>query len=118
MLETGAKFAGEPAVSSANPIFVYWYFHLPNLILATLMYTALGRFALSFFFDPESRNYIWRFFLLITDPVIKLVRFLTPRAVPANFVLLFTVVWLFAARAALLAFVASAGLAPTAGGMQ
>jgi hypothetical protein len=105
-------------VSSANPIFVYWYFHLPNLILATLMYTALGRFALSFFFDPESRNYIWRFFVLLTDPVIKLVGYVTPRAVPATFLLLFCVVWLFAARVLLLALVASYGMAPTAGGVQ
>lgn len=99
----------------SNPIFVYWYFHLPNLILAALMYTALGRFALSFIFDPESKNYIWRFFVRITDPVIKLVSYVTPRAVPPAFVLLFTVVWLFAARAALLLLVAGLGMAPTTG---
>jgi hypothetical protein len=35
--------------------------------------------------------------------------------VPATFLLLFTVVWLFAARAGLLAVVASFGMAPTTG---
>jgi YggT family protein len=105
----------ESSVSSANPLFTYWYFHLPNLVLATLMYTALGRFVLSFIFDPESKNYIWRFFILVSDPVIKLVGYVTPRAVPATFLLLFTVVWLFAARAGLLAVVASFGMAPTTG---
>ena len=99
----------------SNPVFVYWYFHLPNLILAALMYTALGRFALGFVFDSESKNYIWRFFVRITDPVIKFVSYLTPRAVPPQFVLLFTVVWLFAARVALLLLVTSFGLAPGTG---
>lgn len=103
-------------MSSANPIFVYWYFHLPNLILAMLMYTALGRFVLGFMFAPESKNYIWRFFVRLTDPVIALVGYVTPRAVPPAFVLLFTVVWLFAARVALLLLVANLGVAPTAGG--
>jgi len=102
-------------LSNANPLFTYWYFHLPNLILAALMYTALGRFALTFIFDPESPNYIWRFFVRITDPVIKLVSYVTPRAVPALFVLLFTVIWLFAARVFLLFLVATFGVVPTTG---
>ena len=79
------------------------------------MYTALGRFALTFIFDPDSPNYIWRFFVRITDPVIRLVSIVTPRAVPSLFVLLFTVVWLFAARVALLLLVATFGMAPTTG---
>lgn len=103
-------------MSSANPIFVYWWFHLPNLVLATLMYTALGRVVLGFFFDPGSKNYIWRAFVRITDPVVWLVGYVTPRAVPPVVLLLFSVVWLFAARAALLLLVAATGVAPTVGG--
>ncbi len=30
-------------VSGSYPILTYWYFHLPNFILAALMYTLLGR---------------------------------------------------------------------------
>jgi hypothetical protein len=103
---------------SGNPIFVYWYFHLPNLILAALMYTAIGRVILTFIFDPDSPNFIWRFFLRLTDPVIKLVGYVTPRAVPPMFVLLFSIVWLFAARVALLMLVTIVGAAPTTGVTQ
>jgi hypothetical protein len=101
---------------SSNPIFVYWWFHLPNLALAALMYTAIGRFVLTFVFDQDSPNYIWRFFVRITDPVLKAVGFVTPRAVPLMVVLLFSIVWLFAARVVLLLAVTLVGIAPTAGG--
>jgi YggT family protein len=102
-------------VSSANPLIAYWWFHLPNLLLAALMYTAIGRLVLSFVFDPDSKNYIWRFFVRFTDPVVRLVTFVTPAAVPPLVVLVFAVVWLFAARVALLLGVAVIGLAPTTG---
>jgi YggT family protein len=102
-------------MSSANPILAYWWFHLPNLVLAALMYTALGRFVLTFIFDPDSKNYIWRFFVRLTDPVVKLVGFVTPHAVPPLVVLLFAIVWLFAARAALLLAVSLIGFAPATG---
>jgi hypothetical protein len=102
-------------VSSANPILTYWYFHLPNLVLAALMYTAIGRVVLTFIFDPDSTNYIWRFFVWITDPVIKLVGYVTPHAVPPMFVLLFSIVWMFAARVTLLLSMTIIGAAPTTG---
>jgi YggT family protein len=113
VLEDAEVGAGVQPVS--NPFFTYWWFHLPNLVMATLMYTAIGRFVLTFVFDPGSPNYIWRFFVRITDPVLKLVGFVTPRAVPPLVVLLFSVVWLFAARAALLLLVTMTGVAPTTG---
>ena len=31
------------AVNLSSSILTYWYFHLPNFILAALMYTLLGR---------------------------------------------------------------------------
>ena len=31
----------------------YWYFHLPNFVLAALMYTLLGRVLLGLFVDPD-----------------------------------------------------------------
>jgi YggT family protein len=102
-------------VTSANPIIAYWWFHLPNWALATLMYTMLGRVLLGFIFDAASTNYIWRFFVRITDPVVKLVAAVTPKSVPPIGVLLFSVVWLFVARIALLALVTSVGLSPARG---
>jgi hypothetical protein len=106
---------GSEQTVSGNPIFTYWYFHLPNFILAALMYTAIGRVVLTFVFDDNAPNYIWRFFRLLTDPVIKVVGYLTPRAVPPMFVLMFSIVWLFAARVVVLALVSVLGMAPTTG---
>ena len=58
----------------------YWYYHLPNFVLAALMYTLLGRVLLSLFVEPDSSNYIWRFFCRITDPVVAIVALVTPKA--------------------------------------
>ena len=45
-----------------SSLVTHWYFHLPNFVLAALMYTLLGRVLLGFLLDPDSPNYIWRFF--------------------------------------------------------
>ncbi len=79
----------------------YWYFHLPNFILAALMYTMLGRVLLGIFLDADSPNYIWRFFCRITDPVVALVARVTPKVAPPVILWLFGVVWLFWARVVL-----------------
>ena len=51
--------------------YLFWYFHLPNFVLAALMYTLLGRAILGVIVGPQnSSNYIWRFFCRITDPVV------------------------------------------------
>jgi YggT family protein len=80
-----------------------WYFHLPNFVLAALMYTLLGRALLGLIVSPDSSNYIWRFFCRITDPVVSAVTFVTPRATAPVVVWLFAVVWLFWLRVFLLA---------------
>jgi hypothetical protein len=98
-----------------NPVLAHWWFHLPNFILAALMYTLLGRFLLSFIFDTNSTNYIWRFFIRITDPVIAAVGYVTPRTVPHTVVLLFSVVWLFLLRVLLIVGFAALGAMPTTG---
>jgi uncharacterized protein YggT (Ycf19 family) len=83
-----------------------WYFHVPNYVLAALMYTLIGRFALSFFFPAGSPNPIFRTFVWITEPVVRLVRFITPRVVPHMVLLIFAALWMLVARfVLLLAFV-------------
>jgi len=84
------------------PILSYWYYHLPNFMLAALMYTLLGRVLLSLFIEPDSPNYIWRFFCRITDPVVALVAAVTPRAAAPVVVWLFGFVWLFWLRVAMI----------------
>jgi hypothetical protein len=90
------------SVSPSNPLLVYWYFHLPNFILAALMYTLLGRALLALIVQPDSTNYIWRFFCRITDPFIALITPVTPKAAAPVVIWLFGVVWLFWLRVGLL----------------
>jgi hypothetical protein len=97
---------------SGNQLFTYWYFHLPNFILAALMYTLLGRALLGLFVEPDSPNYIWRFFCRITDPIVALFAVATPKAVAPVVLWLFGFVWLFWLRVLLLLLFLSFGLAP------
>ena len=94
---------GESTIVGATyPLLTFWYFHLPNYVLAVLMYTLLGRVLLGLIVEPESQNYIWRFFCRITDPVVALVALVTPKAAIPVVVWLFGVVWLFWMRIGLL----------------
>jgi uncharacterized protein YggT (Ycf19 family) len=95
-----------------NPLIQYWYFHLPNFVLAAVMYTLLGRLALSFFVPPDWKNYIWRAFVTITDPVVKATRLITPQVLPHVVVLIFAVLWLMLLRLGLFAFLANLDLLP------
>jgi YggT family protein len=99
-------------VSASNPLIAYWYFHLPNFILAALMYTLLGRVALGLIVDPNSQNYIWRFFCRITDPVVRAVAVVTPNAAAPVIVWLFAFVWLFWIRVIFFGLFAALGLTP------
>lgn len=96
-------------------ILVYWYFHIPNFVLAALVYTLLGRFALGLFVPENWDNYIWRAFKRLTDPVVAVATIAAPAIVHHRVILLFTVLWLTAARAAYALILAGAGLLPTAG---
>lgn len=96
----------------SNVFLTYWYFHLPNFVLAALMYTLLGRVVLAQFFEPDSPNYIWRFFVRVTDPVVTAVALVTPRAAAPVVIWLFGVVWLFWLRVLLFNLFLLAGIVP------
>ena len=97
------------------PVLSYWYYHLPNFVLAALMYTLLGRVLLGLFLDPDTGNYIWRFFCRVTDPFVGVVALVTPKAAPPVVVWLFGVVWLFWLRVLLLYGFLLLGIAPRTG---
>jgi uncharacterized protein YggT (Ycf19 family) len=90
----------------------YWYFHLPNYLIAALIYTMLGRFVLGLFVPPESANYIWRFFVGVTDPVLRIVEKITPAFVLDSLLPLIGVFWLFVVRLLFWFVLFQAGLAP------
>jgi YggT family protein len=89
-------------VGGTYPILNFWYYHLPNFVLAALMYTLLGRALLGLIVGPDSSNYIWRFFCRITDPFVALIAPVTPKAAAPVVVWLLGVVWLFWLRVGLL----------------
>jgi YggT family protein len=103
------------AVSTTIPILSYWYYHLPNFMLAALMYTLLGRVLLSLFVEPDSSNYIWRFFCFVTDPFVALVASVTPKDAAPVIAWLFGFVWLFWLRVLLLYAFLLAGAGPRMG---
>lgn len=98
----------------SNSLLSILAFHVPNFALAAVMYTLLGRALLSLFLDPDSPNYIWRFFCRITDPFVAAVAVVTPKAVAPVVLWLFGVVWLFWLRVALLYVFLFFGLVPKA----
>jgi len=102
-------------VSIGSSIFSLWYYHLPNFILAALMYTLLGRALLGLIVQPDSTNYIWRFFCRITDPVVAIFALVTPKATAPVVIWLFGVVWLFWLRVGLLYLFLVLGAVPKAG---
>jgi uncharacterized protein YggT (Ycf19 family) len=93
-----------------------WYFHVPNLALAALMYTLLGRFLLSLVFETDAEATVWRVFKTVTEPVVGAVRLITPRLVPERIVVLFAAIWALLARLGLLMALAGAGVAPKIAG--
>ena len=97
---------------TANSLLIYWSFHLPNFLLAALMYTLFGRAILGLVVDHNSQNYIWRFFCRLTDPVIRAVAIVTPLAAAPVIVWLFAFVWLFWLRVVFFALFVALGLAP------
>jgi YggT family protein len=76
------------------PLFIL----IPNYLLAALMYTLVGRFILSFLLPPDSKNYIFRAFVRLTNPVLALVRPITPAVVPHLVLLIFAAIWILVLR--------------------
>jgi hypothetical protein len=102
-------------LETSYPILGFWYYHLPNFILAAVMYTMLGRALLALFVVPESKNYIWRAFCRITDPFLAIIAPVTPKGVAPVVLWLFGFVWLFWLRIGLLYVFLIFGLVPARG---
>jgi YggT family protein len=84
-------------VSPHESFAIYWWFHLPNLLMAAMIYTLIGRYVLELFFRGQS-PVIVTVFRAVTDPVVKAVRAITPQIVPDGLVVVFTMAWLMALR--------------------
>lgn len=76
----------------------YWWFHIPNLALAALIYTLVGRYILEILFAKKQDAVILKVFRSITDPVVGAVRYITPAVVPDGLVVVAAMFWLMALR--------------------
>jgi hypothetical protein len=100
-------------MTPSQSFFAHWYFHLPNLAMAALTYTLIGRYILALFLDQD--RVIVRVFNSVTNPVLAIVGAITPRIVPAGLLVVFAMIWLFVARIALFFILAMMGIRPTLG---
>ncbi len=90
----------------------FWYFHIPNYLLAALMYTLLGRMALGMLVPHDWNNYIWRSFVRLTDPVLRVVATVTPGML-RGFIVPLSAFWIFGLRVGLLVSLVALGLGPS-----
>lgn len=90
----------------------YWYFHLPNYALAVLIYTLVGRFLLGMLVPPDSTNYIWRFFVRLTDPVLRGMTYVIPGYILPGFRPLAAAFHLYVLRVAMFVILYAKGMVP------
>ena len=88
----------------------HWYYHVPDLILAALIWLLMGRLVLSLVPGLAGDTIVSRFLGAATNPVLKGVGAITPRLVPAGLIIVFAVAWLLAARIALFVAVSATGV--------
>ena len=100
-------------MTPSQSFFAHWYFHVPNLAMAALTYTLIGRYILSLFLADD--RVIVRVFSTVTNPVLETVGFITPRIVPSGVLIVFAIVWLFVARILLCLGLALMGIRPVLG---
>jgi len=102
-------------MSPAESFAAHWYFHAPNLLMAALTYTLIGRYLLELVFAKKRDAVIVTVFRKVTNPVVMLVRAITPAVVPDGLVIVFAIVWLVALRMFLYLTVIASGVKPFLG---
>lgn len=102
-------------MTPAESFATYWWYHVPNLLLAALVYTLAGRYLLELLFTKKPDAVILKVFRSVTDWLVRLVRAITPAVVPDGLVVVFSVAWLIAARMFWFLTAVAAGMRLTAG---
>lgn len=99
-------------MTPTESFFAHWYFHLPNLVMAALIYSLIGRYLLELFFAKKPDAVILKVFRQVTQPVVGAVRAVTPLVVPDGLVVVLAIVWLMALRMFLYLTIIAAGVKP------
>jgi hypothetical protein len=88
-------------VTPTDSFLGYWYFHIPNLLMAAPIYTLVGRYLLSIFFKRKPDAVLPLAFARITDLILHAVRVITPAIVPNGQLMIFAIAWLRACSGSL-----------------
>lgn len=100
-------------MASTAPVWqTFVFFHLPNYFLSIVIYSMFGRFMLGLLVRPDSKNYIYRWFRLITDPFVRAIAIVTPSNIGTLYLPLVSVFWLMVARFLFFALMYNLGLVP------
>jgi hypothetical protein len=75
--------------------------YVVNFLLATAQWLIAGRLVMRLFVQNPA-NAVWQVFLVSTEPVYRVSRFLTAGRVPEQWLWLVSLLWLLAARLALI----------------
>jgi len=81
--------------------FAQWQLQVPRLLLVLVTYLLIARLVLELLFGAQSNLKIVRGLCRLTNPVVRAVGAITPRVVPQPMLTLCAVVWVLAARMAL-----------------
>lgn len=90
----------------------YWYFEVPDLVLAALIYLMLLRAVLGLAIPAGSPSPAWRAFCRFNAPVLSVVACVTPRSVPTTLLALFAAVWLVLLRTGFVIAMSGLGWVP------
>lgn len=90
----------------------YWAFHIPNYLLSAVIYSLMGRFLLAFLLPANSANYIFRWFVLLTEPFVLVTRFFTPSFIATRYVPVAAMFWLMVLRVCFFGVMYQFGLVP------
>jgi hypothetical protein len=77
-------------------------FYVVNFLLATAQWLIVGRMVMRPFVRNQA-NAVWQVLLISTEPVYRVTRTLTLGRVPERWLWLVSLMWLFAARLAVVA---------------
>ena len=77
-------------------------FYVVNFLLATAQWLIVGRMLMGLFVRNPA-NAVWQVFLISTEPAYRVSRVLTLGRVPERWLWLVSLLWLFAARLAVVA---------------
>jgi hypothetical protein len=90
----------------------YWYYHIPNYMLAVIQYSLIGRVLLGVMLPWSRGTYISRAFEKVSDLIVVPTRFITPSAAAPPVVIGFAFLWILLIRVVFFVEMTRFGLTP------